>query len=120
MTLGRAIATVGGFTLLSRIFGFVRDIVLSAVLGSGAVADAFFVAFKLPNFFRRLFAEGAFSAAFVPMFARELQGQGRDEALTFARQAQAARRWTVKTAGTRCWVLLSSALPATPATGPRR
>ena len=70
MSLGRAVATVGGFTLLSRIVGFIRDIVLSAVLGSGAVADAFFVAFKLPNFFRRLFAEGAFSAAFVPLFSR--------------------------------------------------
>ena len=90
MTLGRAVATVGGFTLLSRLVGFIRDIVLSAVLGSGAVADAFFVAFKLPNFFRRLFAEGAFSAAFVPLFARELQAHGRDEALTFARQAHAA------------------------------
>jgi putative peptidoglycan lipid II flippase len=90
MSLGRAIATVGGFTLMSRIAGFVRDIVLSAVLGSGAVADAFFVAFKLPNFFRRLFAEGAFSAAFVPLFARELQGEGRDAALAFARQAHAA------------------------------
>src|SRR5258708_33099521 len=90
MSLGRAIATVGSFTLLSRIVGFVRDIVLSAVLGSGAVADAFFVAFKLPNFFRRLFAEGAFSAAFVPLFARELQGHGRAEAMAFARQAQAA------------------------------
>jgi putative peptidoglycan lipid II flippase len=90
MSLGRAIATVGSFTLLSRFVGFVRDIVLSAVLGSGAVADAFFVAFKLPNFFRRLFAEGAFSAAFVPLFARELHGKGRDEALAFARQAHAA------------------------------
>lgn len=90
MSFARAIATVGGFTLLSRVVGFVRDIVLSAVLGSGAVADAFFVAFKLPNFFRRLFAEGAFSAAFVPLFARELQGRGRDEAMAFARQAQAA------------------------------
>lgn len=90
MSLARSIATVGGFTLLSRVVGFVRDIVLSAVLGSGAVADAFFVAFKLPNFFRRLFAEGAFSAAFVPLFARELQGGGRAEAMAFARQAQAA------------------------------
>src|SRR5258708_2969093 len=90
MSLGRAIATVGSFTLLSRIVGFVRDIVLSAVLGSGVVADAFFVAFKLPNFFRRLFAEGAFSAAFVPLFARELQGNGRADAITFARQAHAA------------------------------
>ena len=90
MSFTRAIATVGGFTLLSRLAGFARDIVLSAVLGSGAVADAFFVAFKLPNFFRRLFAEGAFSAAFVPLFARELQEGGRAEALAFARQAQAA------------------------------
>ena len=90
MSFTRAIATVGGFTMLSRLVGFARDIVLSAVLGSGAVADAFFVAFKLPNFFRRLFAEGAFSAAFVPLFARELHAGGRDEALTFARQAQAA------------------------------
>ena len=89
MSLGRSIATVGSFTLLSRIVGFVRDIVLSALLGSGAVADAFFVAFKLPNFFRRLFAEGAFSAAFVPLFSRELQGHGRDAALAFARQAHA-------------------------------
>jgi|FEC22Drversion2_1045045.scaffolds.fasta_scaffold00831_3 putative peptidoglycan lipid II flippase len=90
MSLGRAVATVGGFTLLSRVVGFIRDIVLSAVLGSGAVADAFFVAQKLPNFFRRLFAEGAFSAAFVPLFSRELQDHGRAEALAFARQAHAA------------------------------
>src|SRR5437899_7945119 len=90
MSLGRAIATVGSFTLLSRIVGFARDIVLSAVLGSGPVADAFIVAFKLPNFFLRLFAEGAFSAAFVPLFARELQGHGRAEAVAFARQAHAA------------------------------
>ncbi len=89
MSLGRSIATVGCFTLLSRIVGFVRDIVLSAVLGSGPIADAFIVAFKLPNLFRRLFAEGAFSAAFVPLFARELQGEGRDAALVFARQAHA-------------------------------
>jgi putative peptidoglycan lipid II flippase len=90
MSLGRAVATVGSFTLLSRVVGFVRDIVLSAVLGSGAIADAFFVAFKLPNFFRRLFAEGAFSAAFVPMFAGELEAHGRDQAVVFARQAHAA------------------------------
>src|SRR5918995_3489753 len=90
MSLGRAVATVGSFTLLSRLVGFVRDVVLSAVLGSGAIADAFFVAFKLPNFFRRLFAEGAFSAAFVPLFSRELQDHGRAEAIAFARQAHAA------------------------------
>jgi putative peptidoglycan lipid II flippase len=90
MSLGRAVATVGGFTLLSRLVGFGRDVVLSAMLGSGALADAFLVAFKLPNLFRRLFAEGAFSAAFVPLFSRELQDNGRAEALAFARQAHAA------------------------------
>ena len=90
MSLGRAVAPVGGFTLLSRVVGFIRDVVLSAILGSGAVADAFVVAFKLPNFFRRLFADGAFSAAFVPLLARELQDHGRAEALAFARQTQAA------------------------------
>jgi putative peptidoglycan lipid II flippase len=89
VSLGRSIFTVGSFTLLSRIVGFGRDIVLSAILGSGPIADAFIVAFKLPNLFRRLFAEGAFSAAFVPLFARELQGEGREAALTFARQAHA-------------------------------
>jgi putative peptidoglycan lipid II flippase len=90
MSLGRAIATVGGFTLLSRVAGFVRDMVLSAVLGGGMIADAFFIAFKLPNFFRRLFAEGAFAAAFVPLFSRELHEKDRAAALEFARQAQAA------------------------------
>ncbi|HYC64363.1 MAG TPA: murein biosynthesis integral membrane protein MurJ [Reyranellaceae bacterium] len=89
MSLGRAIATVGGFTLVSRVVGFLRDVVLSAVLGAGPIADAFVIALKLPNFFRRLFAEGAFSAAFVPLFARELHDGGREAALTFARQAQA-------------------------------
>src|SRR6201988_3604810 len=89
MSLGRAIAPVGSLTLLSRIVRFLCDIVLSAVLGSGPIADAFIVAFKLPNLFRRLFAEGAFSAAFVPLFARELQGDGRTAALAFARQAHA-------------------------------
>jgi len=89
MSLGRSIFTVGSFTLLSRIVGFVRDIVLSAVLGSGPIADAFIVALRLPNFFRRLFAEGAFAAAFVPLFAGELQGEGRPAALVFARQAHA-------------------------------
>jgi len=67
--IGR-IATVGGLTLLSRITGFVRDIVLAAVLGAGPVADAFFVALRLPNHFRAIFAEGAFNAAFVPAYAR--------------------------------------------------
>jgi putative peptidoglycan lipid II flippase len=65
----RRIFTVGGFTLLSRITGFARDIMLAAILGAGPVADAFFVALRLPNHFRAIFAEGAFNAAFVPAYA---------------------------------------------------
>src|SRR5512143_3447458 len=83
------ILTVGGFTLLSRISGFIRDIILAAVLGAGPVADAFFVAFRLPNHFRALFAEGAFNAAFVPMFSAFLVGQGRSQARIFAEQVLA-------------------------------
>ncbi len=80
----RNIFTVGGWTLVSRITGFVRDIVMAAVLGAGPVADAFFVAFRLPNHFRAIFAEGAFAAAFVPAYARRLQQDGREEARRFA------------------------------------
>ncbi|PPR58915.1 MAG: Lipid II flippase MurJ, partial [Alphaproteobacteria bacterium MarineAlpha3_Bin6] len=69
MNLFRAIATVSGITMISRFFGFIRDIMVAAVLGAGPLADVFFVAFKLPNLFRRLFAEGAFNAAFVPQFS---------------------------------------------------
>ena len=72
----RAIATVGGWTMLSRILGFCRDILIAAKLGAGPMADAFFVALKLPNLFRRLFGEGAFNAAFVPAFAAALTRQG--------------------------------------------
>src|SRR3546814_2757999 len=68
--------TIGGLTLVSRIFGFARDMLLARILGAGLAADCFQLAFRLPNTFRRLFAEGAFSAAYVPMFSRELQGPG--------------------------------------------
>src|ERR1700748_194724 len=64
------ILTVGGYTLLSRLTGFIRDIMLAAIIGAGPVADAFFVAFRLPNHFRAVFAEGAFNAALPPAFAR--------------------------------------------------
>ena len=87
MTLLRAVATVSGFTMLSRILGFVRDILIASLLGAGLVADAFFVAFKLPNFFRRLFAEGAFNAGFVPLFSEALQREGLPAARQFAEQA---------------------------------
>jgi putative peptidoglycan lipid II flippase len=80
--LGR-IFTVGGYTLLSRLTGFARDIMLAAILGAGPVADAFFVALRLPNHFRAIFAEGAFNAAFVPAYAH-LYGKSEASAKLFA------------------------------------
>src|SRR2546429_2089621 len=81
--LGR-IFTVGGYTLLSRLTGFARDIMLAAILGAGPLADAFFVALRLPNHFRAIFAEGAFNAAFVPAYARIRHQGGVDPAKLFA------------------------------------
>ena len=89
MKLYKSFATVGGLTLLSRVFGFLRDILIAATLGSGWVADAFVVAFRFPNLFRRLFGEGAFNSAFVPIFAKKLEGEGRDAARVFAEDAMA-------------------------------
>ena len=77
------IVTVGGLTLLSRVTGFLRDIVMAAVLGAGPIADAFLVAFRLPNHFRAIFAEGAFAAAFVPAYARIRTKDGSDAAKLF-------------------------------------
>jgi putative peptidoglycan lipid II flippase len=82
--LARRMASVGGLTLASRLAGFFRDIVLAAVLGAGPVADAFFVALRLPNHFRAIFAEGAFNAAFVPSYARVRTQQGAAAAGLFA------------------------------------
>ncbi|MBE6452406.1 MAG: murein biosynthesis integral membrane protein MurJ [Alphaproteobacteria bacterium] len=84
MNLFKSIATFGGFTLLSRITGFFRDIILANYLGAGLISDAFFVAFKLPNLFRSLFAEGAFTSAFVPILSQKLATQSRQDALDFA------------------------------------
>src|ERR1700759_3728383 len=80
--LGR-IFPVGGYTLLSRLTGFARDVMLAAVLGAGPVADAFFVALRLPNHFRAIFAEGAFNAAFVPAYARIRSTGGAEPAKLF-------------------------------------
>ncbi len=87
MSLFKSIATFGGFTLISRVTGFVRDMVLAYFMGAGAMADAFVVAFKLPNLFRSLFAEGAFTSAFVPLFSQKLVGEGKKRAVFFAAQA---------------------------------
>lgn len=76
------ILTVGGWTLLSRVLGFVRDVIIANLLGPGVLMDAYVAAFRLPNMFRRFFAEGAFNAAFVPMFAKRMEGD--EDALGFA------------------------------------
>jgi putative peptidoglycan lipid II flippase len=86
MQLYRGFATVGAITIASRALGFVRDVLIAAVLGASPVADAFFVAFRIPNMFRRLFAEGAFDAAFIPLFSKRLHVDP-DGAPIFAGQA---------------------------------
>ena len=95
MTLLRSIITVSGFTLLSRILGFCRDILIAAYLGTGGLADVFFVSFKIPNLFRRLFAEGAFNSAFIPLFAGILEKEGKVKAQEFAEQALSALLWSM-------------------------
>ena len=91
MALLRSVATVGSYTLVSRVFGFVRDILTAAILGAGPVADAFFVAQRLPNLFRSLFAEGAFSAAFVPLVRRAPWPRAASEAARRLRRGRASR-----------------------------
>ena len=85
----RGILTVGGWTMASRLLGFVRDVLIAALAGAGPVADAFFVANRLPNLFRRLFGEGAFNAAFVPAFSGLLAREGHDSAKSFAEETVA-------------------------------
>jgi len=89
MALLRSAATVGLLTLMSRVLGFLRDVLTAAFLGAGPVTDAFFVAQRLPNLFRSLFAEGAFNAAFVPLFAGAVATEGRPAAKRFAEDALA-------------------------------
>lgn len=84
MSFVRSFFTVSFFTLLSRITGYMRDMMIAAIVGAGPLAEVYLVAFKLPNFFRRMFAEGAFNAAFVPMYAGKLAKEGQAEALSFA------------------------------------
>lgn len=84
MALFKSAATVGGLTLISRILGYVRDIYIARFMGASMLADAFLVAFRLPNFFRALSAEGAFNAAFVPLFSKQLTNKNKKEACHFA------------------------------------
>lgn len=79
MNLVKAIGTIGGLTMVSRVFGFAREMLMSRIMGASGAADAFLVAFRLPNTFRRLFGEGAFSAGFVPLFSQRLHGEDGTE-----------------------------------------
>ena len=87
MSLLKNTAIVGAMTMASRVLGFVRDVLVASALGTGLIADAFVVAFRFPNLFRRFFAEGAFNAAFVPLYAKQLEGEGEEEAHVFASDA---------------------------------
>ena len=87
MSLLKSVATFGGLTFISRITGFLRDMILANCLGAGMMADAFVVAFKLPNLFRSLFAEGAFTSAFVPLFSQKLVADGKKKSIFFAAQS---------------------------------
>ena len=93
MTLFRNFFTVGYLTFISRIFGFIRDVLIASIVGAGFVADAFFVAFKLPNLFRRLFAEGAFNAAFIPVLSSEIKRAGKDAAIQFSSRVVSVLFW---------------------------
>jgi putative peptidoglycan lipid II flippase len=106
MQLYKSFATVGGLTLLSRVLGFVRDIIAAAVLGTGPVADAFYVAFRFPNLFRRLFGEGAFNSAFIPLFASKLEGEGKEAARQFASEAMSGLAFVVLLVSAVCMITM--------------
>jgi putative peptidoglycan lipid II flippase len=90
MKLGKAVGTIGGLTMVSRVLGFAREMVMARVLGANMFADAFLVAFRLPNTFRRFFGEGAFSAGFVPLFSQRFHGEGGlEEAKRFSEEVLA-------------------------------
>lgn len=86
MKLLKAMATIASFTMLSRIAGMVRDMLTAAILGAGPLADAFFIALKLPNFFRRVAGEGAFSVSFIPLYSKTINQEGEEAAANFAGQ----------------------------------
>jgi putative peptidoglycan lipid II flippase len=89
MNLHKATGTIGGLTMVSRVAGFAREMLMSRILGAGIYTDAFYVAFRLPNTFRRLFGEGAFSAGFVPLYSQRLQSGGEAKAKLFSEEVLA-------------------------------
>lgn len=108
MSLVRNVGTIGGLTAVSRVFGFARDMLLARVLGAGLAADAWQLAFTLPNTFRRLFAEGAFSVAFVPMYTRRLHGEdgGEEAADAFANDVLSVFVWVLLGFSALCMIAM--------------
>jgi putative peptidoglycan lipid II flippase len=111
MSLIKNVGTIGGLTAISRVFGFARDMLLARALGAGLVGDAFQLAFTLPNTFRRLFAEGAFSVAFVPMYSRALHGHdgeagSEERAEAFAGDVLSVFLWVLLGFSALCMVFM--------------
>lgn len=106
----RQASTIAGATLVSRVLGFVRDLVVAFALGAGPLADAFFVAFRIPNLLRRLFAEGSLTLAFVPVFSRTKEEQGQDQAFSLTRSTMV---WLVIVLGLICCLAYILAEPLT-------
>src|SRR3989338_3046994 len=95
MNLTKTVSAISVMTGLSRIFGMVREVLMAYVLGAGAMADAFVVAFRLPNLFRKFLAEGAFNSAFVPLFAASLSNKGEKEAKNLACSVFSVMFWVL-------------------------
>lgn len=114
-SLTRKASVVAGATFISRILGFIRDLIIAFTLGAGPVADAFFVAFRLPNLLRRLFAEGSLTMAFVPVFTKIKNSQGQDEAFSLARSVQV---WLLIILGTITILAIVFAKPLTAVIAP--
>ncbi|MFP4392245.1 MAG: murein biosynthesis integral membrane protein MurJ [Desulfohalobiaceae bacterium] len=108
--IARGAAVISGATFVSRVLGFVRDLVLAFALGAGPMADAFFVAFRIPNLLRRLFAEGSLTMAFVPVFTETRQKQGEAEAFALARSTLV---WLLLILGGLSLLALAGAVPLT-------
>lgn len=106
MSLIRNVGTIGGLTAVSRVFGFARDMLFARLFGAGLAADAFQLAFTLPNTFRRLFAEGAFSVAFVPMYGRKLGAEGEVGAAHFANDVLSIFVWVLAAFSTLCMLAM--------------
>jgi putative peptidoglycan lipid II flippase len=113
--IAKNVSIVGAATLLSRVFGFFRDLVVAYVLGAGPAADAFYVAFKLPNMMRRLFAEGSMTMAFVPIFSRLREEEGDEAAFAMARSVLV---WLLSILGVVTLLAIAFARPLTLAIAP--